>query len=65
MDIYTSYYVDRVCSKYKTELTWPKTQYNNKRFVDKLFKSVFKSWGFEKHASINYYKLHTFLLLLI
>ena len=25
-------------------------------FADRLFKSVFKSWGFEKHASKSYFK---------
>ena len=28
-------------------------------FVDKLFKSVFKSWRFEKHASKSYFKITT------
>ena len=26
-------------------------------FADRLFKSVFKSWGFEKHASKSYFKV--------
>jgi hypothetical protein len=26
-------------------------------FADRLFKSVFKSWRFEKHASKSYFKI--------
>ena len=33
------------------ELISLETQCNDSTFVDKLFKSVFKSWRFKKHAS--------------
>ena len=53
------------------ELISLETQCNDSTFVDKLFKSVFKSWRFENHASQCYFKITTinyiiiFLLLLI
>ena len=56
--------------KHKTKLNSFQTQCNDSTFVDKLFKSVFKSCRFDKYASKKlfknyYYKLHIFLLLLI
>jgi hypothetical protein len=33
------------------------TKCNNSTFADILFKSVFKSWRFEKHTSKSYFKI--------
>ena len=43
--------------KHTTKLISFKTQCNDSTVVDKLFKSIFKSWRFEKHASKSYLKI--------
>jgi hypothetical protein len=48
---------ENIQAKHTTELISFKIQYST--FVDKLFKSVFKSWRFEKHASKYYFKITT------
>ena len=35
------------------------TKCNDSTFADILFKSVFKSWRFEKHAAKSYFKINT------
>ena len=35
------------------------TKCNNSTLADRLFKSMFKSWRFEKHASKSYFKITT------
>ena len=35
------------------------TKCNNSTFADRLFKSVFKSWRSEKHATKRYFKITT------
>ena len=45
--------------KYTTKLISFQTQCNDSTFVDKLFKSVFKSCRFDKYASKSYFKITT------
>ena len=51
----TQYYTKN--NKYKPELISFEIQCFDSTFVDKLFKSVIKSWRFEKHASKCYFKI--------
>ena len=48
-------------AKHATELISFEIQCFDSTFVDKLFKSVFKSLRFEKHASKCYFKITTYL----
>ena len=52
-------YFENTQVKHKTELISFETQCNVSTFVDTLFKSLFKSWRFEIHASKNYFKITT------
>ena len=45
--------------KHTTKLISFQTQCNNSTFVDKFFKSVFKSCRFDKYASKSYLKITT------
>jgi hypothetical protein len=46
-------------AKHATELISFEIQCFDNTFVDKLFKSVFKSLRYEKHASKSYFKITT------
>jgi hypothetical protein len=50
---------ENIQAKHTTELISFEIQCFDRIFVDKLFKSVFKSWRFEKHASKSYLKITT------
>jgi hypothetical protein len=50
---------ENIQAKHTTELISFEIQCFDRTFVDKLFKSVFKSWRFEKHASKSYFKITT------
>ena len=52
-------FYDKHFEKHATELISFKIQCFDSNFVDKLFKSVFKSWRFEKHATKSYFKINT------
>ena len=50
---------ENIQAKHTTELISLEIQCFDRTFVVKLFKSVFKSWRFEKHASESYFKITT------
>ena len=68
--IFYDKHFENIQAKHTTELISFEIQCFDRIFVDTLFKSVFKSWRFEKHALKSffqnyYYKLHIVLLSLI
>ena len=54
--IFYDKHFENIQAKHTTELISFEIQCFDSTFVDKLFKSVFKSWRFEKHASKSYLK---------